>query len=123
MTIFKDREEKPKSAFVCFDHPESKPYALLNGICSYGRSINMQHLFGSSCSSESTNQSPESCIKTHSPGTGMEKCGQIFLSYAVFFFQLIMLFYLKNIFSFREFSVTCVKLSPAASLLPDGSAN
>ncbi|TKC43552.1 hypothetical protein EI555_021114, partial [Monodon monoceros] len=39
VTIFKDREEKPKSAFVCFDHPESKPYALLNGICSYGRSI------------------------------------------------------------------------------------
>ncbi|XP_033088056.1 splicing regulator RBM11 [Trachypithecus francoisi] len=69
VTICKDREGKPKSfGFVCFKHPESVSYAiaLLNGIRLYGRPINVQYRFGSSHSSEPTNQSFESSVKINS---------------------------------------------------------
>ncbi|XP_037685061.1 splicing regulator RBM11 [Choloepus didactylus] len=69
VTICKDREGKLKSfGFVCFKHPESVSYAiaLLNGIRLYGRPINVQYRFGSSYSSEPTNQSFENCVKTNS---------------------------------------------------------
>ncbi|KAM9211162.1 LOW QUALITY PROTEIN: splicing regulator RBM11 [Dugong dugon] len=68
VTACKDREGKLKAlGFVCFKHPESVSYAiaLLNGIRLCGRPINVQY-FGSSGSSETTNQSFESCVKISS---------------------------------------------------------
>ncbi|XP_053312791.1 splicing regulator RBM11 [Spea bombifrons] len=59
VNIARDKEGNLKSfGFVCFKHTESVPYAiaLLNGIRLYGRPINLQYRFGSSYSTESTNQ-------------------------------------------------------------------